>query len=212
MPGNIDAYKSALAYGARTNLFRMSLTPPTFVKNSFQELFDSNDVGGGKSMTTLSLFVHNVTFPKPRGVQKGTIDYAQEVMNYALENNDYEPTITLKFRNKTDFKLRTMFEYWMNQIIKPNLGVNASFDGTALPPTEYKTDDFTIDILNHMREPIRTAKIYGAFPLSLDSVALDVAANGEIFETSLILSIDYYDIVSSAGSATMKNLIDGTVQ
>ena len=93
---------------------------------------------------------------------------------------------TMTVLNDTDFKLYRAFERWMNEI-------NNMTDNEGLTnPTDYQVDGF-IDHLDRDGNSIKQYTIRGAFPTSLDGIALSYGTNDAIEDFGVTLSYQWFE-------------------
>ena len=93
---------------------------------------------------------------------------------------------TIKVINYTNFILRNAFERWMN-------GINNMTDNEGLTnPVDYQVDAF-VDQLDRNGNTIKSYTLRGVFPASINAIPLDYAAKGDLSETSITLSFQYFE-------------------
>jgi len=140
--------------------------------------------------------IRTIKVPKPRENTKQFIEYVGEFMNYVGERGDYGD-VDITFSNKLSMDHKNALEYWMNLIQRQYSGVRAGATGVRLSPQEYKTDTFKIFIMNKDLVDIREFVGYGVFPKTVNSFELGYSTdNGNIHDTTVAFSIDYYEIFS----------------
>ena len=88
--------------------------------------------------------------------------------------------------NDTDFKLRNAFERWQN-------GINNMSDNEGLTnPADYQVDAF-VDQLDRNGATIKSYTLRGAFPTSLDDIALDYSTNNAVEEFQCSFTYQYFE-------------------
>lgn len=177
--GLIDAYKEVIGYGARDNLFKISMTIPPLVSSNFSGIDE-----------VLNFMPHKVAFPKNRDVEVQRIQYANEffTLDKGRKPDDYAE-IDFTFRNSQDFKYRSIFEYWLNLIQKPRFG---TYDGVRVKPSDYKVNNIKIQILtNDLKTVTKEAILYGAYPIDIDGFDLKYEP-ADLRESILKFACDYY--------------------
>ena len=98
----IDDYKSKLGYGARSNLFLVELTLPAFLVNPVLE-------------EEVRIMAEKFTMPPARSINEIAVPIAGETFKLAGDKSA-EIDVTLSFKNTEDYRLRNMFELWIDTI------------------------------------------------------------------------------------------------
>lgn len=173
MAFNLNNIRGALRFGgARPNLFQIQLTNPV-------------DVGMGRIVPFLV---------QSAGVPASTIG----VVNVPYFGRFFKVAGTRTFDswrvtviNDEDFAIRHGLERWHNAI--NSLSQNRNTLGTSAP-NAYKTDA-TVTQFAKTGEPIRTYRLYGIFPSSIDSMELDWSSNDQIQNFSAQFAYDWFEVV-----------------
>ena len=88
--------------------------------------------------------------------------------------------------NDTDFKLYRAMERWMN-------GINNMTDNEGLTnPVDYQVDIF-VDQLDRNGATLKSYTLRGAFPTSLDDIALSYSTNNVIEDFGCSLTYQYFE-------------------
>ena len=86
--------------------------------------------------------------------------------------------------NNIDWKVRNLFEEWMQGIIDPVKNVRLS-------PNDYK-GILQLEQLGPINEPIARYYLHGAYPKSIDAIELSQEAVDAIEDFSVNFSVDYW--------------------
>ena len=168
---NINEFKSRLSGGgARANQFKVTMTFPGY-----------SSVGGETS--DLSYLCTATSIP---GQSLGTVavPFRGRVLNLVGDRTFAPWSMTVL--NDTDFKIYRGLERWMN-------GMNNMTDNEGLTNSvDYQVDGF-IDHLDRDGNSIKTYTIRGAFPTSLDGIALSYGTNDAIEDFGVTLSYQWFE-------------------
>jgi len=168
---NINDFKSRLrGGGSRANQFKVTLPFPGYAA-----------VGGETSDLA---FLCKATAIPGQTVGNVPIDFRGRKLNIAGDRT-FEPW-TITVLNDTDFKLYRAFERWMN-------GMNNMTDNEGLTnPVEYQVDIF-VDHLDRNGAALKKYTLRGAFPTSLDDIALSYSTNNAVEEFGCSLTYQYFE-------------------
>lgn len=168
---NINEFKSRLqGGGARANQFKVTMSFPGYA-----------EVGGETS--DLSYLCTATSIP---GQSLGTVavPFRGRVLNLVGDRTFAPWSVTVL--NDTNFKIYRAFERWMN-------AMNNMTDNEGLTnPTDYQVDGF-IDHLDRDGNSIKKYTIRGAFPTSLDGIALSYGTNDAIEDFGVTLSYQWFE-------------------
>lgn len=169
---NINDFKSRLqGGGARANQFKVTLPFPSYA--------------GGPDETGDLSFLCTATGIPGQDIPMVTVNFRGRQLKLAGDSRtfgDWSMTVL----NDTDFKLYRAFERWMNEI-------NNMTDNEGLTnPTDYQVDGF-IDHLDRDGNSIKKYTIRGAFPTSLDGIALSYGTNDAIEDFGVTLSYQWFE-------------------
>ena len=169
---NINEFKSRLkGGGARANQFKVTLPFPTYA--------------GGTDETGDLSFLCTATGIPGQDITATTVMFRGRELKLAGDSRTFGDW-TMTVLNDTDFKLYRAFERWMNEI-------NNMTDNEGLTnPTDYQVDGF-IDHLDRDGNSIKTYTIRGAFPTSLDGIALSYGTNDAIEDFGVTLSYQWFE-------------------
>lgn len=197
---SVDAYKTLLGYGARSNRFSIEIEAPEEIKKAFPAgglgSLTASSAGGAASIVldTLQIMCHEVNFPQPRKFESFTIEYDNEIVNLAKAREPIYEQVVLKFRDKEDFEHRKFFLYWQEYIQKT--GTNES---KSVRPSMYKSS-MKINLQSRENKSILIAGCEGIWPIS---VTYDTSLNyseAKILETSITFSADKISFAGMKGS------------
>jgi len=168
---NINEFKSRLrGGGARANQFKVTLPFPGYAA-----------VGGETSDLA---FLCKATAIPGQSVANVPIDFRGRKLQIAGDRT-FEPW-TITVLNDTDFKLYRAFERWMN-------GINNMTDNEGLTnPVDYQVDVF-VDQLDRNGATLKSYTLRGAFPTSLDDIALSYSTNNVIEDFGCSLTYQYFE-------------------
>ena len=168
---NINEFKSRLrGGGARANQFKVTLPFPGYAS-----------VGGETSDLA---FLCRATAIPGQSVGPIAIPFRGRQLQIAGDRT-FEPW-TITVLNDTDFKLYRAFERWMN-------GINNMTDNEGLTnPVDYQVDIF-VDQLDRNGATLKSYTLRGAYPTTLDDIALSYATNNAIEEFNCSLTYQYFE-------------------
>ena len=168
---NINEFKSRLqGGGARANQFKVTLSFPGYA-----------EVGGETS--DLSYLCTATSIP---GQNLGTVavPFRGRVLNLVGDRTFNPWSITVL--NDTNFKLYSAFERWMN-------GMNSMTDNEGLTnPINYQKD-IQVDHLDRNGATLKRYLLRGAFPTSLDDIALSASDNDSIETFGVAFTYQYFE-------------------
>jgi len=169
---NINDFKSRLqGGGARANQFKVTLPFPGYAS-----------VGG--ETEDLS-FLCTATGIPGQDIPMVTVNFRGRQLKLAGDSRTFADW-AMTVLNDTDFKLYRAFERWMNEI-------NNMTDNEGLTnPTDYQVDGF-IDHLDRDGNSIKQYTIRGAFPTSLDGIALSYGTNDAIEDFGVTLAYQWFE-------------------
>ena len=168
---NINDFKARLSGGgARANQFKVTMPFPGYAS-----------VGGETS--DLAFLCTATSIPGQTLANIG-VPFRGRMLNIAGDRTFNPWSVTIL--NDTDFKLYRAFERWMN-------GINNMTDNEGLTnPVDYQVDIF-IDHLDRNGVPIKKYTLRGAFPTSLDDIALSYSTNNVVEEFGCSLTYQYFE-------------------
>jgi hypothetical protein len=168
---NINDFKARLSGGgARANQFKVTMPFPGY-----------SAVGGETS--DLAFLCQATSLP---GQSLGTVavPFRGRVLNIAGDRTFNPWSVTVM--NDTDFKLYRAFERWFN-------GMNNMTDNEGLTnPVDYQVDIF-VDHLDRNGATLKKYTLRGAFPTSLDDIALSYSTNNAVEEFGCSLTYQYFE-------------------
>jgi hypothetical protein len=170
----IDDYKSKLGYGARSNLFLTELTLPAFLVNPVLE-------------EEVRIMAEKFTMPPARAINEIAVPIAGETFKLAGDKTA-EIDVTLSFKNTEDYRLRNMFELWIDTIQQDITGLRTS-------PQNYKATQFFVSQLNHRNEVTKKVELIGAWPKTINQIDFDLTTDGTILLTDVTFGIDGHNTV-----------------
>ncbi len=168
---NINDFKARLSGGgARANQFKVTLPFPGYAS-----------VGGETS--DLAFLCTATSIPGQTLANIG-VPFRGRVLNIAGDRTFNPWSVTVL--NDTDFKLYSAFERWMN-------GMNNMTDNEGLTnPVDYQVDIF-VDHLDRNGATLKSYTLRGAFPTSLDDIALSYSTNSDIERFGCSLTYQYFE-------------------
>ena len=169
---NINEFKSRLkGGGARANQFKVTLPFPSYSAT-------------GTETSDLS-FLCTATGIPGQDIPMVTVNFRGRQLKLAGDSRTFGDW-TMTVLNDTDFKLYRAFERWMNEI-------NNMTDNEGLTnPTDYQVDGF-IHHLDRDGNTIKSYTIRGAFPTSLDGIALSYGTNDAIEDFGVTLAYQWFE-------------------
>jgi len=165
---NIDDFKSKLVGGgARSNLFRATVTYPGFAAGDIE----------------LTSFMCKSAQLPASTIETIEVPFRGRQFKIAGDRTFEAWSITII--NDTDFAVRNAFERWMN-------GVNGHQENTGLTnPTDYKAD-MIIEQLDKTGVAVKRYDFKGAFPSSVSAIDVSYDTENEIEEFEVEIQYDYW--------------------
>ena len=112
------------------------------------------------------------------------VPFRGRVLNIAGDRSFNPWSVTVM--NDTDFKLYRAMERWMN-------GINNMTDNEGLTnPVDYQVDVF-VDHLDRNGATLKSYTLRGAYPTTLDDIALSYATNNAVEEFGCSLTYQYFE-------------------
>lgn len=175
-PSTIDDFKSMLsARGglAKANRFLVIMQPPVQSLFHFdvQELIVKSISAGTSAINLrdfmtdprdLTMLCESCSLP---GRQIQTLDYASYRNTYKVPTGYFNEDVTFSFHVTNDYYIKKLFDKWMESVISHkdyHLGWDSRF-----------SCDVIIHQLDDNNIPVYGVKLKGAFPISVNSIALD---------------------------------------
>ena len=165
---NIDDFKSKLVGGgARSNLFRATVTYPGFAAGDIE----------------LTSFMCKSAQLPASTIETIEVPFRGRQLKIAGDRT-FEPW-SITIINDTDFAVRNAFERWMN-------GVNGHEENTGRTnPTDYKAD-MIIEQLDKTGVAVKRYDFKGAFPSSVGAIDVSYDTENEIEEFEVEIQYDYW--------------------
>lgn len=165
---NIDDFKSKLVGGgARSNLFRATVTYPGFAAGDIE----------------LTSFMCKSAQLPASTIETIEVPFRGRQLKIAGDRT-FEPW-SITIINDTDFAVRNAFERWMN-------GVNGHQENTGRTnPTDYKAD-MIIEQLDKTGVAVKRYNFKGAFPSSVGAIDVSYDTENEIEEFEVEIQYDYW--------------------
>ena len=168
---NINDFKSRLAGGGdRANQFKVTMPFPGYAA-----------VGGETS--DLAFLCQSTSLPGMT-ITNVAVPFRGRVLNIAGDRTFNPWSVTVM--NDTNFKLYAAMERWMN-------GINNMTDNEGLTnPVQYQVDIF-VDHLDRNGETLKSYTLRGAFPTSLDDIALSYTDNNSVETFNVSFLYQYFE-------------------
>ena len=148
----IDDFKAQLiGGGARSNQFRVTITPPSGIATGL-DVRRASFLCKASSLPAFSIPEIAIPF---RGRQI-----------YVAGDRIFDDAWTTTFLNDTDFALRTSLELWSN-------GINDLAEGTGVTAAADYQTDLTVQQLDRDDTVLKTYIFRSAWPTDITSIALD---------------------------------------
>jgi hypothetical protein len=194
MPFNVQEFKARGLElgGARPSLFEVTMQTP-------------RDVGRNGEREQLKFLARAAQIPAMT-VDPIEVPYFGRKIKLAGDRTFADWTITIM--NDEDFAIRSMFENWSNKLNA--LVSNRNSAGTR--PEDYKVEAFVHQYgkagrnSRYQREDgiIRSYKFVGAFPTTIDAIALDWDNTNAIQTFDVTFSYDYWEPEHFGGGETYQ--------
>lgn len=207
----IAGFKERLAGGgARPNLFEVEIPSfPTSVASSWT-------AAAGNEIETFKFLCKAASLPASN-IASIDVPFRGRILKVAGDRTIDAWTVTVI--NDEDFKLRSAFELWMNNISKLNNNSGAT------SPASYMTDAYVHQLGRGYDKgrfsttnngastvatstdvtPLRTYRFYDIFPTNISSIDLSYDSSDTIEEYTVEFQVQYW----SAGKGTSKNDLSG---
>ena len=168
----IDDFKAnLLGGGARTNQFRVTITPPP-------------GLAIGLDVRRTSFLTKASRTPE---VALGEIELAYRGRKiYMTGDREAAGEWSTTFYMDTDYMIRNALERWSN-------GMNDFADNTGVTSMADYATDLSVDHLDRDGNSIKQYQIRGSFPTSLDGIALSYGTNDAIEEFGVTLAYQYFE-------------------
>ena len=181
---NIDKFKSKLTGGgARPNLFQVDLGWPPL------------KIGGDKTdLTTEGTFMVKAAELPASNIGDIPVNFRGRILHVAGDRTFDPWTVTVI--NNTDWKLRTAFEDWSQQINDRTL------DSGITDPTSYHGDMVVKQLARGTVEGktkptsipmVAQYKFFGCWPSQVSSIALDYGSTDTIEEFQVTFQVTYWE-------------------
>lgn len=170
----VDNFKAALGAGQRSNMYKIDLLFPTIIPNTEAEKI-------------FSIMCESGSLPGERAVSPISIPYEGDYVQIAGDKGAPE-AIPFIFKNsEVNIFVRKQFRLWSQLIQTYRTGVKSV-------PGVYKTDQFFVSLLNYKKEVIEKVQLIGAFPTTVNTIAVTMA-NGDITNTEISFTMDDYKLI-----------------
>lgn len=167
---NVENFKGKLATGgARSNLFEVEITDFGMTESD------------SKYMARASSFPAST-------VEAVEVPFRGRIIKVAGDRSFENWSVT--FFNEQDFRIRTLFEQWMND----NLNAHVENTGVNTPATYKK--DMHVYQLDEQGARLRGYKFVGAFPVSVGTIELSFDQQSAIEEFEVEFAYDYWEIAN----------------
>ena len=169
---NIDDFKAnLLGGGARSNQFRVTITPPT-------------GIAIGLDVRRTSFLVKGSTLP---ALTLGEIAVPFRGRSIYIAGDRAEPeTWSTTFLNDTDFMIRTAMERWSN-------GINDLANNTGVvAPADYQTD-LTVEQMDRDDTVLKSYICRSAWPTTITAIPLDTSTNDTIEEFEVTWRYQHFE-------------------
>jgi hypothetical protein len=164
----VDDFKAKLTGGgARSNLFRATLTYPAFAIGDIE----------------LSSFMCKAANLPPSIIAPIAVPFRGRQVQIAGDRT-FEPW-TVTIINDTNFAVRNAFERWMN-------GINSHTENTGREnPVEYKAD-MIVEQLDKSGIAVKRYDFLGTFPTNISEIAVSYDDESTIEEFTVELQVDFW--------------------
>lgn len=187
MPFNVNEFKAKGLFfgGARPSLFQATLSvPPDLAIDNL-------------SVQKFSFTARAAEIPASE-IASFDVPYFGRKIKMAGDRTFADWRVTIM--NDEDFAVRSVFEAWQNAINK----LVANSRSPAVNGELYKTD---INIVQFAKDatPLREYTLVGAFPTTVDAIALDWNSTNNIEEFSVTFAYDYWIPTLQGTTPTLIN-------
>jgi len=126
----------------------------------------------------LEMFAEAVNIP---GMQITTFEYPMDNVKYQVKvpNGTILEDITITFMLTNDFKIKKFFDEWVTEIVTPEYLLNYC--------DKYE-QDIKVEALDQTGAVVYTAKIIGAYPITVASIPLSYGAQNEYTKLEVTLT------------------------
>jgi hypothetical protein len=170
---SINAIKSLVSASggfAKANRFDINFTPPALGLQNFDGV---NDV---------TILCESVSIP---GKQISSFEYPLNLTENEVKvpNGYILEDVTCSFNLPTNYRIKKMFDLWQNFVIRPDYLLNYVDD--------YERD-VTIRQLDEKNKAVYTCILYGAYPITVNSIALGNASPDTISKFDVTFAYNKY--------------------
>ena len=157
----IDDFKAQLiGGGARSNQFRVTITPPAGIATGL-DVRRASFLCRASSLPAFTLPAIPIPF-RGRNI-------------YVAGDRTFDDPWTTTFLNDTDFALRTSLELWSN-------GINDLAEATGVTTANDYQTDLTVSQLDRDDTILKTYIFRSAWPTNIDAITLDAGSSDQIEE------------------------------
>lgn len=176
MAFNIEEFKSQLEFGgARASLFQVFCNFPA-------------EVGNNLAAKKLTFMARAAALPESE-IGVISMPYFGRTIKFAGDRTFASWGITVI--NDEDFEVRDALEEWHNLLNDREL--NLRDPNFVSPNRSYKQD---IDVIQYGQagDELRAYNLIGAFPVSIERIALDWATTNRVEEFNVVFAYDYWNV------------------
>jgi len=174
MSSSIDIFKTKFSYGARANLFEVTIVFPF-----------------GGDTEKFKFTCKGASLPASRTIGTEQINFQGDMIVIAKDKDSAPDPITLTNYVDEDFAVTNAFQLWLETIQQDNTGFRTT-------PQLYKTDQLFVTQWDHLKQPIRQVQFIGSFPTTVAENTLDWGG-GAVHESSITLAYDYWKLIPVSG-------------
>ncbi len=173
----ISEFKGAVSDLARPNRFLASIDGAAVSDLGFED--------------NMQYLVISTSLP---GREIGDIDVNWQGMKIKLAGDPTFSDITLKFHNDYGFKVRNVFETWVEKIATMSTNIRTAHAGSTggLESADGYKAKLVLSQLGRSGEQIAQYVLDGAYPKSITPISLDMTAENGIEEFEVTFRYDYF--------------------
>ena len=169
----ISEFKSAVADVARPNRFWVQITGGT-AANSWAE-------------QPMAFLAKSASLPS-RTI--GDIILNWQGMQTKIAGDPTFDDFTMTFLNDMDFKVKSYFEKWMEEISTMESNVRTS-------QNTYKAEIIVTQLGRDASTILKSYKLIGAYPKQMDAVELSMESNDTPEELNVTFGYDYFEVLTN---------------
>lgn len=192
---NVSRFLSNIGQGVKPNMFSVDINFPAGL--SLQSEFSSivatdGGVSGAAQVELATMMCKSAALP---GSNLGVIEVPFRGRTVKIAGDRTFDTWSATFFNDKDFKLRSFFEFWANQINTHEANTSPLFVPNSTGDTGYMASLYVTQLEKDGSESgtaLRTYKLHHCFPTNVSQIDLAYDSNDQIEEFTVEWQYSYF--------------------